>query len=49
MTREKIIAAIDEITALMKGPMPNLERALMHEDRKDLRKLLAELDAKVSP
>ena len=45
MTREQLIEAIDLITAKMKGPMSNLERALFHYDRKVLREKLADTDA----
>ena len=43
MTREQIKRAIEEITAQIKGPMPNLERALLVAYRKDLREELVAL------
>src|SRR5688572_13782724 len=42
--REEIVKAIAEICAEMKGPMSNLERQLLNEDRKDLRRQLAVID-----
>ena len=45
--REKAIEeAIAGICKAMKGPLPNIERRMLHEDRKDLRKKLAELRKK---
>lgn len=46
--RKKVEAAIAEISAVMKGPMSNLERECHHRDRKELRERLAQLDAKAS-
>lgn len=43
MSREQIEAALSEISDLMKGPMTDLERALTHGDRLDLRAALAAL------
>lgn len=45
MDRKYIEEAIAGIAAQLKGPMPNLERALLVADRKDFRARLAELDA----
>lgn len=45
MTRDEVIAAIDGITEQMKGPLPNVERTLLHLDRKDLRAALTQMDA----
>lgn len=43
MSKEQIQGAIEEICQTLKGPgISNEERLLLHEDRKDLRKLLAE-------
>ena len=41
MTKAEILAAIAEITKQLKGPVPNLERALLVADRRDLRNELA--------
>ncbi len=41
--KERLTKDIAEITAMMTGSLPNIERALLHEDRKDLRKRLAEV------
>lgn len=46
MTLAEIDKAIAEITDGLKGPMPNLERALLVADRKDLR---AEREKRVIP
>lgn len=43
MTKEQIEKAIAEISEQLKRPMPNLERALLVADRKDLREQLKEL------
>lgn len=43
MTREEAEAGIAAITAQLKGPMSNLERALLVADRTDLRALLHHL------
>ncbi len=40
-TTEEIEAAIVSISEAMKGPLPNAERMLMHEDRKEMRAELA--------
>lgn len=40
MSREEIQIRIDEITKQMKGPLTDLERVLLHNDRADLRALL---------
>ena len=45
MTHEQIVQAIEEITAALKRPLPFYERRLLHEERKDLRKRLTELDS----
>jgi hypothetical protein len=45
-TREQISQDIAEITAQLKGPMPNIERALLVADRDDLRQQLADLHTK---
>ena len=45
----EIEAAIAMISDTMKGPLSNFERAWLHEDRKDLRKELAELKAQAAP
>jgi hypothetical protein len=37
--------AILSISAEMRGPLPNIERALLHQDRKDFRAELARLEA----
>ena len=39
---EALKKAIAEITAELKGPLSNLERALLVADRRDLRKELAQ-------
>lgn len=41
MNRKEIEDAIAGISAAMKGPLPNFERASLHADRKDLRAQLA--------
>lgn len=46
MTREYIEAAIRGISEQMKGPLLNVERQMLYEDRKDFRQALAELNAK---
>mgnify|MGYP001619274902 CR=1 FL=1 len=53
MTKAELRAAIAGITERLKGPLPNLERALLVADRKDLRMELAirvahEKDAEVA-
>lgn len=46
--RENIEAAIEGISLALKGPrISNAERLMLHEDRKDLRRKLDELDAPV--
>lgn len=46
MTRDQIVAAIDQITEMLRGPgIPNIERLMSHEDRKALRRQLAEIDS----
>jgi hypothetical protein len=40
--RERAIAGI---SAMMNGPLPNIERRLLHEERRDLRERLALLPA----
>lgn len=40
MTRQGIIEAIKEISDSMKGPVSDIERRLLHEDRKVLRIML---------
>ena len=37
MTRKEIEEAIAIICQSMKGPLPNVERACLHEERKELR------------
>lgn len=44
MSRTEIEQAIAAISEQMKGPLSNLERALLHEDRKELRATLRALD-----
>lgn len=44
-TRAQIEAAIAGISAEMLGPMPDWDRRLLYEDRKDLRAALAKLEA----
>lgn len=46
MTREAILANVAEITLLLKGPMPNTERALLVANRKELREQLKEMDVR---
>ncbi len=41
---EEIQKDIDNITDLMKGRLPNFERACLHEDRKELRAQLSALE-----
>lgn len=43
--RAKVAADIDQMTAELKGPMTNVERAWTVADRRDARRRLAELDA----
>lgn len=45
MSREQIESALKHITGLMKGPMPDVERAMTQGDRLDLRAALAALSA----
>jgi hypothetical protein len=45
MTREQVGAAIDGISAAMRGPMSATERTMSFMDRKDLQARLAEIDA----
>lgn len=46
---EDIRTAIAEISARLKGPgLSNIERLLLHEDRKDLRARLAQLSETVN-
>jgi hypothetical protein len=45
LSDQAIKEAIELISKTMKGQMPNLERALLHADRKDLR---AELERRQS-
>lgn len=42
LSAAEIRAAMAEISAIMKGPMSDLERALLYADRVDLRAALAE-------
>lgn len=44
--REEVVKAIDSISHTMKGPLTNVVRAWLHEDRQGLRELLAKIDAK---
>lgn len=44
MSVEDIKQRIADISAAMKGSMPDLERALLHEDRKELRTVLTNLE-----
>lgn len=46
--KEQIAAAIKSISEELKGPMPNLERALLVADRKELRERLARMVAPTS-
>lgn len=46
---DKLKAAIAEISEKLKGPMPNLERAFLVEDRSDLREKLAKLEGEPAP
>ena len=43
--REQYLKTIAAIGAQLKRPMSNVERQLLHCDRKDLREKLADLDA----
>lgn len=43
--REELISSIALISKQMMGPLPNIERAWLHEDRKEMRARLAEIDA----
>lgn len=43
--RVRIERAIADITRMLKGPMSNIERALLVEDRRDFRRRLEGLDA----
>lgn len=43
LTRDEIEAAISDISARMKGPLPTSERLLLHADRADLRAALDRL------
>ena len=53
MTTEEIQKAIAEIGEILKGPnVPNFERQCLHEERKDLRAILAarnEAEGKATP
>jgi hypothetical protein len=40
MTQEEIRVEIARISELMKGPLPDLDRALLNEERRELRQLL---------
>lgn len=42
---ERLRLAEAEITAALKGPMPNLQRALLVADRKDIRAAIAKITA----
>lgn len=44
MTGEEITATIANISEQMRGPLNNVERACLHEERKELRAKLAELE-----
>jgi len=44
MTTQEIQTAIADITQQLKGPMSNIERRLLVEDRKDLRVQLADAE-----
>ena len=44
MTREEIEIAIAAITTDLKGPLSNLDRMMLIEDRADLRQMLAMFD-----
>lgn len=46
MTRDEILLGIEEISKKMKGPLLPIDRACLHQDRKDLRRWLAEMDSK---
>jgi len=48
MNREQLVAEINNISSIMKGPLPDIERMLLHKDRQDLRKKLADLDSKAN-
>jgi hypothetical protein len=41
---DRLRAAEAEVTAALKGPMSNLERALLVADRKDIRAALAKVE-----
>lgn len=43
-TKEELEKAAAEITERMKGPLPNMERTLLHLERKDLRAKICGLD-----
>ncbi len=45
-TSDELRAAAEEITALLKGPMSNVERAWLVEDRRDIRAELAKRESK---
>jgi hypothetical protein len=47
--QDELKEAIAEMCAQLKGPMPNLERALLVADREDLRHELAQLDEGEKP
>jgi hypothetical protein len=49
MTRNQIEQEISKITAQLKGQMTDLERALLVEDRKDLREKLAQHHTDTNP
>lgn len=44
MTKDEIKAAISEISEMLKGPMPNLDRAFLASDRREMREALAVMD-----
>ena len=45
MTKKQIEKRISKITELLKRPQPDLERLLLHEDRKQLRAMLRTKEA----